>query len=136
MADRILVNHGGKNRAQQAIDEIKRRYAAGEPFLVVFSEPGSDPSHGQKGYYWAMMNLWGRSLGYDRQEIQDILHRAVKCRAFGVEKEIDYGGMVIQVPKKRSRDATKSEYQMLIDAMIIMAAEDGFVIPEPYQEAG
>jgi hypothetical protein len=82
----------------------------------------------QRGYYWASLQAFGSSLGYTARESEVWLHNAVKCEAFGVKQKRHIGRSVVEVPKKRSSEAARDEYSELIETLIYLAAEAGYVV--------
>lgn len=134
MANRYVINPGDKARANRAIKEIKLRFREGQPFAVEFEKPKTPHTSEQAGYYWASLNKYGRHLGYNAKESEEILHREVKCRLFGVEKTIRRHGMILQVPKGSSKRLSKEAYSEMIEELLVMAAEDGYVIEPPPKE--
>lgn len=133
-ADRYVINPGNIDRANRAIREIKERFTEGKPFQIDFSEPKPLHSDAQRGYYWASLHEFGKFLGFNAKDSEEILHRELKCRYFGVEREISMGGQILQVPKGSSKRLSKKEYSELMDELIILAGEHGFTIQPPPKE--
>lgn len=131
---RYLINPGNRDRAQRAIDELKRRFAERKAFTVEFDEARPRHSDEQRGYYWASLKEWGKHLGYNAKETEEILHREIMCRAFGIERTIERGGMVINIPNGSSSKLSKQAYSELIQELIITAGEDGYTIAPPGTE--
>lgn len=96
-------------------------------------EPGHTSE--QQGYYWMGLNAWGAHLGFTAHESELILHNSVLCSAYGTKRTIKRAGsdgsIVVDVPNERSSSQSIKAYSLLIEHLLRMAAEDGYVIPDP-----
>ncbi len=90
----------------------------------------------QRGYYWQAINAWGKEIGYDAEDTEEILHNEIKCRAYGVAATVRrLDGTVRKKPKKRSRNANRDEYSDLIEVLLRVAAENDYYIESPRKSA-
>jgi len=98
-------------------------------FRFLFESVKAHQSDSQRHYYWMCLKLWGDSIGFSARESEEILHRAVLCEAFGVKETRMVRGSTIEIPNQRSSRLSREDYSLLIETMIRMAAENGFVVP-------
>lgn len=85
-----------------------------------------DHTDGQQGYY----RQWCRKFGEFCGTTPDETHEELLCIAYGTEyTDTKFGRK--KRPQKRSADADVTEFSVLIDTLIRVASEMGFVIPPP-----
>ena len=83
-------------------------------------------THKQRAYYWKWLKEFGQFCGTTPDET----HEEILCQTYGSEYlETRFG--IKRRPQKRSSEATRPEYSLLIDTLIRVAAELGFQIPPP-----
>lgn len=128
---RHIVNVNNKDMAQQAIDEIKHRFNERKAFSVDIDDVRVLHSSEQSGYYWKHLKEFGKHFGMNAKESEDVIHRELKCRLFGVKKTLNVGGAIIQIPNGSSSKLSKSEYSRLIELLIQLAGEHFYTIPDP-----
>ena len=85
----------------------------------------------QRGYYWKYLKEWGAFLGYTARESEELLHNEVLCEAYGVRDFVTINNAVHGLPKERSSRQDRENYSLLIDTMIMLAAQTNFVVPRP-----
>jgi hypothetical protein len=80
----------------------------------------------QRNYYWK----WCREFGQYCGTTPDETHEEILCHTYGTEyTETRFG--IKRRPQKRSSEANRVEYSLLIDTLIRVAAEMGFDVPPP-----
>ena len=80
----------------------------------------------QRNYYWKWLRAFGEFCGTTPDET----HEEILCQAYGTEyTETRFG--IKRRPVKRSSEANRPEYSLLIDTLTRTAAEMDFVIPPP-----
>ncbi len=80
----------------------------------------------QENYYRKWCGEFAKWAGLTPDE----MHEEILCLAFGtVESETKFG--VKRRPVKRSGQVKREEYSLLIEQLILTAAEIGFAIPPP-----
>lgn len=80
----------------------------------------------QRGYY----HLWKNNFAAFTGNTPDEMHEHLLCEAYGsdfVNTRLGY----MRRPMKRSSEADRIDYSVLIDTLIRVAAEMGFSIPPP-----
>ncbi len=78
----------------------------------------------QENYYRQWCNKFGHWCGLTPDE----MHEELLCQTFGTEEvETKFG--VKRRPAKRSGQVKKEEYSLLIEQLIITAAQMGFAVP-------
>jgi len=83
-------------------------------------------SHRQRAYYWKWLRAFGEFCGTTPDET----HNEILCKAYGTEYiETRWG--IKRRPQKRSSEATRPEYSVLIDTLVRTAAEMDFNVPPP-----
>jgi len=82
----------------------------------------------QRKYYWRSLNAWGRELGYTVKETEMYLHNSILCEAYGVKECKRIGRSIIEIPNQRSSKSNREDYSLLIETLILVAAETGFAI--------
>ena len=85
-----------------------------------------DHTSKQRGYY----HLWKRKFADWCGNTPDEMHEEILCQTYGSEVCQTKFGQRIR-PLMRSSEANRVEYSVLIDTLIRVAAELGFVIPPP-----
>ncbi len=131
---KYLIENQNRARTQRAFDYIKEQFHLGKPFTIEILAYKQSHSDSQRAYYWQALKQYGAHCGMNGKESEEIIHRECLCRLFGIEKTIRRGNMVIDVPKMTSKRLDKETYSELIDELIILAGEDGYVIPDPVHE--
>lgn len=131
---KYLINPGDRERTQRAIDEIKERYASRKAFTIETDDAKPRHTDSQRGYYWKSLTDFGKFLGMRAKESEEVIHREIKCRVFGVERDVAIGNSIIQVPRGSSAKADKQTYSELIEELILLAAENGYTVPPPSAE--
>jgi hypothetical protein len=85
-----------------------------------------DHTSAQRGYY----HMWKRKFADWCGNTPDEMHEEILCQTYGSEVCMTKFGQKIR-PLMRSSKANRVEYSVLIDVLIRVAAELGFVIPPP-----
>jgi len=108
--------------------ELKALMGA-KSLTVTAEETKRTRSRPQENYY----RKWTRSFGDWCGLTPDEMHEELLGIAFGTEEsETKFGTK--RRPAKRSGEVKKEEYSLLIDQLIITAANMGFAIPPPDTE--
>ncbi len=81
----------------------------------------------QENYY----RKWCREFADFCGSSPDKMHNDLLCECFGSEWLLPKFGAPIQVPEMRSEDSMREEYSTLIETLIRVAAELGFMVPPP-----
>lgn len=84
----------------------------------------------QRGYYHKWKNEFAEHCGMTPDE----MHEEILCQAYGSEVHETRMGRRIR-PVKRSSQANRVEYSVLIDTLIRVAANMDFIVPPPQREA-
>ena len=108
--------------AEQWADEHPRGYE-------VTVEPVAEPQTlKQRGQYWSALHEFGEHCGYTRRESEVIIHEELLRSTFGVYETRDLFGRLRTLPRQRSANAHRTDYSALIEALIRLAADHGYVI--------
>jgi hypothetical protein len=84
----------------------------------------------QRGYYWKYLKAFAEYTGCTPDE----MHTEMLHQAYGSELVETVMG-VMRRPLKRSGEATRPEYAVLIDTLIRVAAEMDYQIPPPIRRS-
>jgi hypothetical protein len=82
----------------------------------------------QRGYY----HMWKRAFAGFCGTTPDEMHEHLLCEAYGSEYTRTRLGLMKR-PLQRSSKANRTEYSVLIETLIRVAAEMGFVVPPPHR---
>jgi len=83
----------------------------------------------QRGYYWQEEKKFAAWAG----NTPDEMHNHLLCECYGTDFVSSAIGMQRR-PQKRSSEATKIEYSELIETLIRVAANFGYVVPPPVKK--
>lgn len=83
----------------------------------------------QRGYY----HMWKNAFAQYTGNTPDEMHEHLLCEAYGSEVRRTGLGLVRR-PLQRSSKANRTDYSFLIDTLIRVAADMGFVVPPPVRK--
>ena len=125
-------------RVAPVLSAIRKAYPRLETFLddliavspnglILKIEPLEfEQTDNQRGYY----HMWKRKFADFCGSTPDEMHEYLLCETYGSEEVVTMIGRQTR-PLQRSSKANRTEYSVLIDTLIRVAAEMGFHVPPP-----
>lgn len=120
------------------IEVFPARVGELEPFmdndhgvLIEIEKRKPHQSDAQRAYYWRSLKAWGNDMGYTARETEIYVHPAVCAEAFGIKETRRFLNREVVIPKQTSSRLDKEAYSRLIETMIYLAAQHGYVVEPP-----
>ena len=116
-----------KTAYPRLIDQIDSTIAEAKNGLTLTLEPLEfEQTHNQRGYY----HMWKKKFADFCGSTPDEMHEYLLCETYGSEVVETMIGIRTR-PLQRSSTANRTEYSVLIDTLIRVAADMGFHVPPP-----
>lgn len=124
--DRIVTLMAGlRDLFPSRADELRAIFRQAERGIQCTVEPLKlDQTDQQRGYYW----MWLRNFANFCGATPDETHEHILCEAFGASYHRTMLGLMKR-PIQRSSESKREDYSHLIETLIRVAAEMGFIIP-------
>lgn len=125
----FIIREGDEDRRNRAV-EFLRMLKLGRDMQVEIREYRRDRSLAQNRLMWMWHTIIGKELGYDPEEIHDM----VKVRVLGVERksvQSDHGEMVELIVPKSTAKLKVAEMTKFLEAVELLASSLGIVLPHP-----
>lgn len=130
MTDKLEFNgyvKGGKMFIRNRHDFDKSiKMFEGKQIEIVVQKKRNVRSLQQNRLWWLYVTIISESLGYEKDEMHDIL----KFKFLKRERVVESTGEIIPYLESTTR-LTRSEFSNVVDAVIRWAAEMDIVLPEP-----